>query len=310
MLASLGGWRENVWLRDQILDLTEATRQLQHDTGITAQPDAATAVSGGSVCQAYRVPSSHGPLFVKLRSALDCHQFEAEADGLQTIDTCGALKVPTIYCYGSTETTAYLFLEWLELGARSTTAEIVLGHSLARQHTTTAASFGWSCDNFIGASAQPNHREDDWIAFWRDSRLGFQLDLAAENGLPATDQEAGAALLDRLENFFGDEEIVPSLLHGDLWSGNWGVLAADVPCIFDPAVYCGDREADLAMTRLFGGFGPAFYDAYMTTWPLRPGWERRVDLYNLYHLLNHFNIFGTGYLPQVSGSLVRLVDRG
>ena len=256
------------------------------------------------------MPSSHGPLFLKLSSAGDCARFEAEVDGLRAIKECGALRVPAIYCHGSTETAAYLFLEWLELGAASTVAEMALGHSLAHQHRTTAASFGWPRANFIGASAQPNDLHDHWITFLRETRLGFQLDLAAKSGLPGAEQEAGALVLDGLENFFDDDEIVPSLLHGDLWSGNWGVLANDVPCIFDPAVYWGDREADLAMTRLFGGFGGAFYAAYMTAWPLRSGWERRVELYNLYHLLNHFNIFGSGYLSQVSGSLARLADQG
>lgn len=291
------------------MDLTEATEQLQQQTGIIATAEAATAISGGSISSAYRVPSKDGPLFLKLGRAGSHERFAAEVDGLRALRQCGALTVPMVYCHGRTESSSYLFLEWLELGTRSATTETSLGRALALQHRTTASSFGWARSNFIGATYQPNDQHDNWLTFLRERRLRFQLDLAARNGLPATEQAAGGAILDRLENFFGDDEIAPSLLHGDLWSGNWGELPAGVPCIFDPAVYCGDREADLAMTRLFGGFSSAFYDAYITEWPLRAGWEVRVDLYNLYHLLNHFNLFGEGYLAQVSGTLARLIER-
>jgi fructosamine-3-kinase len=243
---------------------------------------------------------------VKLDAAANSERFEAEADALRALRDSEALTVPTVYCHGSVGGTAFLFLEWLELGAASASAENTLGHLLAHQHRITATSFGWPRDNFIGMGVQPNAPSNDWISFVRDQRLGYQLDLAAKNGLPEADREAGTAILNGLEGFFDDAVITPSLLHGDLWSGNWGVLAADVPCIFDPAVYFGDREADLAMTRLFGGFGHAFYEAYTEAWPLREGWEHRVDLYNLYHLLNHFNIFGGSYLSQISVALSRL----
>ena len=289
------------------MNLTQATDDLLRDTGIEAQPTKATTVGGGSINQAYRVPSSRGPLFVKLNQAVDVAMFEAEADGLRALEDGGAVGVSAVYCVGSVEDTAYLFLQWLDLGAKSPAAERALGRGLARQHRISSEHFGWRRDNTIGSTRQPNDPDDDWITFLRDRRLGFQLSLAAENGLPRADQEAGTALLGGLERFFGDEEPAPSLLHGDLWSGNWGATASDVPYVFDPAVYFGDREADLAMTRLFGGFTRAFYNAYMAEWPLRSGWETRVDLYNLYHLLNHFNLFGNHYLPQVSRVLGLLV---
>ena len=288
------------------MNLTQATDELQRDTGIEAQPTEATSVGGGSISQAYRVPSSRGPLFVKLNHAADAAMFEAEADGLRALRDGGAVDVPAVYCVGSVEETAYLFLQWLDLGEKSRAAESALGRGLARQHRISNEQFGWRRNNTIGSTRQPNDPDDNWITFLRNRRLGFQLGLAAENGLPRADQEAGAALLGGLERFFGDEAPAPSLLHGDLWSGNWGSTTADVPYVFDPAVYFGDREADLAMTRLFGGFTRAFYDAYMAEWPLQSGWETRVDLYNLYHLLNHFNLFGSRYLPQVSAVLGRL----
>ena len=142
----------------------------------------------------------------------------------------------------------------------------------------------------------------------RGKHLVAQLRLAADNGLPAELQTLANHVLERLEAFFAAHTPRPSLLHGDLWGGNWGATKDGVPYIFDPAVYYGDRETDLAMTRLFGGFGPDFYRAYAQAWPLATGWEARVPLYNLYHLLNHFNLFGSGYLPQLSDTLRRLRD--
>ena len=291
------------------MSLRAATRQLQRDTGIKAEPDEAIPVGGGGINRAYRVPSDRGPLFAKLNNTVALTMFEAEADGLKALENTASLAVPKAHSLGRVAETAYLFLEWLDLGAKSVAAETALGVGLARQHRVAGERFGWSRDNVIGATPQPNEPANDWVEFLRERRLGFQFALAAENGLPRETQDAGSELLDRLERFFDVEVTVPSLLHGDLWSGNWGASASDVPYIFDPAVYYGDREADLAMSRLFGGFGAAFYDAYADEWPLPPGWEARVDVYNLYHLLNHFNLFGSGYLGQVSGALARLAAR-
>ena len=292
------------------MNLTEATRELQHNTGITAEPAEAIAVGGGSINQAYRLPSNRGPLFAKLNAAAGMAMFEAEVDGLRALRDAEALAVPAVYCFGSVNETAYLFLEWLELASSSTAAEIALGTGLARQHRVSSDRFGWTRDNVIGSTHQPNDPHEDWLTFLRDRRLGYQLELAAKSGLPRAERRAGAELLDGLERFFAGDPPTPSLLHGDLWSGNWGATTSAVPYLFDPAVYFGDREADLAMTRLFGGFGAEFYDAYTTEWPLQSGWRERVDLYNLYHLLNHFNLFGDGYLPQICGVLARLSRRG
>ena len=201
---------------------------------------------------------------------------------------------------------AYLALEWIEFGGRTAGAERRLGAGLAIQHRCLAERFGWHRHNTIGATPQRNTQSADWIEFYRRERLGFQLDLATGRGLPDDLLTRGRRLLAGLEAFFPGHRPEPSLLHGDLWSGNWGADANGVPHIFDPAAYHGDREADLAMTRLFGGFGSDFYAAYEHEWPLDPGWERRVDLYNLYHLLNHFNLFGAGYLGGVADAMTRL----
>ena len=190
-------------------------------------------------------------------------------------------------------------MEFLELRSRGDFA--ALGRMLATLHRSHGDEFGWPRDNYIGATPQPNGRSASWRDFWRERRLGPQLALAKRHGYPIDIGNVGD-LLD-------GHEPAPSLLHGDLWSGNAAFLASGAPALFDPAVYYGDREADLAMTELFGGFPRQFYAAYEAAWPLAPGYERRKHLYNLYHLLNHLNLFGGGYLAQVRSAL-RLLARG
>jgi fructosamine-3-kinase len=208
---------------------------------------------------------------------------------------------------GSAAGQAFLALEWIEFGGASSHTESALGERLARLHRVTAPRFGWHRDNTIGATAQHNDWSDDWVRFLAAHRLGFQLDLAARHGAGGRLVERGHRLCERLGEFFADHRPRPSLLHGDLWGGNWAADPAGDPVIFDPAVYFGDREADLAMTRLFGGFGRAFYAAYEAAWPLDPGAAERVALYNLYHVLNHLNLFGGGYRSQAEAMIERLL---
>jgi len=233
--------------------------------------------------------------------------FESEAEGLAALRDATAVAVPDTVDVGCAGQVCYLALSWVPLSGRTAAGERALGVALARQHRATAETFGWHRDNTIGATPQKNTPTVSWLEFLRKERLGFQLRLAAERGLPDRQLDQGRLLLERLDWFFPDHEPVPSLLHGDLWSGNGGCDDSGTPYIFDPAVYYGDREADLAMTRLFGGFGSAFYSAYQREWPLDAGWEVRVDLYNLYHLLNHFNLFGSAYLGQTADSMARLL---
>ncbi len=155
-------------------------------------------------------------------------------------------------------------------------------------------------DNWIGRTPQPNGWQHDWIAFRREQRLGFQLQLAAQNGFGGALQRDGEQLLARLDGLFDGYVPVPSLLHGDLWGGNHGFLADGTPVVFDPALYVGDRECDLAMSELFGGFAADFYAAYRASWPLDAGYAVRKTLYNLYHILNHANLFGGGYAAQAA----------
>ena len=143
--------------------------------------------------------------------------------------------------------------------------------------------------------------------FWQKQRLGYQLDLAATNGAPATLIDGGRRLQEGLAAFYRDYRPTPSLLHGDLWGGNWAADEIGRPVIYDPATYYGDREADLAMTELFGGFEPAFYSAYQAHSPLADGYELRRDLYKLYHMLNHLNLFGGGYLSSCENLIDQLL---
>ncbi len=284
---------------DQLLDA------LEREAGIACTAEV-RAVGGGSINRAYRVESGAGPVFLKVNTIEGAAMFAAEAAGLEAIREARAVAAPAVVALGETGDHAWLALEWIEFVPNPQPAAERLGRELATMHAHTGEYFGWHRDNTIGSTPQPNTPTQEWIDFWREHRLGFQLELAARNGLPGECERQGRALLDRLDRYFDGYRPEPSLLHGDLWGGNWGATRDGVPYIYDPAVYFGDREADLAMTRLFGGFGEPFYKGYQAAWPLAPGWERRVPLYNLYHLLNHFNLFGTGYLGQIEGALAEL----
>lgn len=235
-------------------------------------------------------------------------RLDAEADGLTRLSRAGAVRVPRVLGQGVAGGEAWLELEYFDLCPADGSSDARLGAALARLHRVTADRYGLERDNAIGAAPQPNVPGDDWVAFWRGQRLGFQLDRAAANGHGGRLLERGRRLLERLPAFFAGYRPLPSLLHGDLWAGNRGMLADGTPVIFDPAVYYGDREADLAMTRLFGGFGTKFYAAYAAEWPLDAGSATRVDLYNLYHALNHLNLFGGGYRAMAEGMIDRLLS--
>jgi fructosamine-3-kinase len=271
--------------------------------GVCIDTGAATPVGGGSINRCYRLTTGDGTFFAKLGEPQASVVYEAEAAGLEALERAAAVRVPKLVAVGCDDALAYLVLEWIDFGPKTATAESELGRALAAQHRSTATYFGWERDNTIGATEQLNQPGDDWIEFFRDRRLRHQLELASARGLPDQVLSEGRLLLDRMQRLFEDHRPEASLLHGDLWGGNWGVDDTGTPYVFDPAVYFGDREVDLAMTRLFGGYGDAFYRAYAAEWPLAGGWEPRVGLYNLYHLINHFNLFGSGYLGSIYDAL-------
>jgi fructosamine-3-kinase len=280
--------------------------------GIVADPRATRLVEGGSINACYRVAARDGRAwFLKLNEPDCADMFAAEAEGLRELAAAGAVRVPRVVARGTTAGATWLALEWLELGPPSPAAAARLGTALATQHRHAARQFGWHRDNVIGTTLQRNVRQDDWLVFLRQYRLGFQLRLAAGDGDGggAELEDKGARLLEALPRFFEGYRPTPALLHGDLWGGNWGTLAGGEPVVFDPAVYYGDREADVAMTELFGGFPAAFYVAYRAAWPLDAGYEVRRDIYNLYHVLNHLNLFGGAYRRQALALLDRLLSR-
>lgn len=264
-------------------------------------------VGGGCINAAYCIESNGQRYFVKVNSADKTGMFEAEAAGLREILATRTLRVPEPVCFGAFEDTAWLALEYVEMGSGAEPGFDELGEGLARMHRVTRSEFGWERDNTIGSTAQINTPASDWIKFWRDHRLGYQLRLAAKNGHTGSLQKKGERLMAGLDGFFRGYTPEASLLHGDLWGGNYGFDEAGRPVLFDPAVYYGDREADLAMTELFGGFSPRFYAAYNAAYPLESGYADRKVLYNLYHVLNHLNLFGGGYLGQAERMLDALL---
>ncbi len=253
-------------------------------------------VGGGCINEAYRIEDTGRVYFVKLHGAEGLAMFEAERAGLEALERAGAVRVPRPLCCGATDRHSFLVMEWIDFGRRGDPA--LLGRQLARQHRNTWERFGWVRDNTIGATPQINTPGSDWVAFWRAHRLGFQLGLAARKGYGGRLQAQGERLMEQCAALFGDHRPAPALLHGDLWGGNWAPDREGRPVIFDPAVYYGDRETDLAMTELFGGFAADFYDAYREAYPLDPGYGVRKTFYNLYHVLNHLNLFGGGYGAQ------------
>ncbi len=263
------------------------------------------SVGGGCINQTFRLRSGDDRFFVKVNEASELAMFEAEAQGLEELGKTEALRIPRPRCYGVSGGQAWLVMDDLQLGGSGDPA--VLGEGLAALHAIQSERFGWHRDNTIGSTPQINRREDEWLTFWREHRLGFQLALAARRGAGAKTATLGDRLLDRLPALLEGHAPAPSLLHGDLWSGNYAFTRAGEPALFDPAVYYGDRETDLAMTELFGGFGRDFYAAYNAAWPLDAGYPVRKTLYNLYHVLNHFNLFGGAYLSQAQGMMQQLI---
>lgn len=247
--------------------------------------------------------------FIKSGDAAALPRFEAEVAGLAALRAANAVRVPEVHSYGMVDGQARLVVEYLDLRAIDRKGGAALGRALAAQHRhgATSARHGWDADNFIGATPQHNGWMDSWTKFYAERRLRPQFALARQNGAERKFLENGEDLLEKVAAFFIVGQPAPSLLHGDLWGGNAGQLADGTPVVFDPACYYGDRETDLAMSQLFGGFPDSFHAAYREAWPLAEGHEARRTLYNLYHVLNHFNMFGAGYLGQAQRMIGKLL---
>ena len=238
---------------------------------------------------------------VKLNAVNRVAMFAAESAGLAAMAATQTIRVPRSITHGVTNQHSFLVLEYCNLASHGDSS--LLGTQLAAMHRCHAAQFGWHQDNTIGVTPQPNNWSSDWLNFWREQRIGFQLNLAARNGYLGDLQKLGKQVLDALSNLLADHTPQASLLHGDLWGGNHGFLADGTPVLFDPAPYYGDREADIAMTELFGGFAPEFYSAYQQAYPLDAGYSKRKNLLNLYHILNHCNMVSSSYVSQAESMM-------
>lgn len=276
------------------------------------EPRAQEAVGGGCIHTALKLSGEdaageRAAFFAKVNTAGHAAMFDSEAEGLQSIREAGSVHVPRVIARGGDEEHAWLVLEWLQLQALDARGAARLGTALAAQHAMARERFGWPRDNFIGSTPQANGWSDDWLDFWRSRRLMAQLRLAARNRLPSRMIDRGERLAADCEALFRGHRPLKSLLHGDLWGGNAAMTAEGTPIVFDPAVYVGDREADIAMTELFGGFPRDFAAAYREALPLPDGYATRRDFYNLYHLLNHANLFAGGYVRQAADGIERLL---
>jgi fructosamine-3-kinase len=271
-------------------------------------------VYGGDINQAARIEAGGTPCFVKWSADSPPTMFPAEAHGLRLLARAGVIRVPAVIAQGDADgdCPAFLALEWIETGGRRSSEERMMerfGAALADLHRHTAPAHGLDRDNFIGRLPQPNPRTAGWIEFYRDQRIGFQMELARRRGrLPARREDLLTRLMNRLPDLLDDAAMPPALLHGDLWGGNYLIDDQGRAVLIDPAVCYGHREMDLAMSELFGGFTPSFHEAYHAAYPLH-GYPERRPLYQLYYLLVHLNLFGEHYGGQVDAIAAHYAGR-
>ena len=284
------------------------TQIARHITQTTEKPfeiEKSHPVSGGCINQGYAVSGNGLIYFVKINQANQEAMFAAEALGLKQIHVTKTIRVPEPICWGIAEKSSYLVLEWLEFGGGNSQSWEKMGQNLAHLHQVSLSDrFGWHCNNTIGSTPQINTISNNWADFFAHQRIGYQLRLAKERGGNFPDEDQ---VIPAISEILSQHQPHPSLVHGDLWSGNAAITVDGEPVILDPATYWGDREVDLAMTELFGGFPAAFYRGYNDVFPLDAGYQKRKTLYNLYHILNHFNLFGGGYASQANRMLQEIL---
>jgi len=262
---------------------------------------------GGCINHGGRLATSQGVYFLKWNDLQKFPgMFAAEAKGLSLLRKSNALEIPEVIYTGNAGSFQFLLLEYIEEGKRDRNYWKNMGEGLAVLHRTSANEFGLDHDNYIGSLSQKNRKSTFWVEFFVEQRLKVQLKIARDaNRIDHGLSKQFDALFSKLPSLLPEEP--PSLLHGDLWGGNIMVTSAGQPCLIDPAVYYGHREADLAMTQLFGGFDSSFLESYQEFYPLHVGYEDRFELYNLYPLLVHVNLFGGGYRRQVVSIVERFV---
>ena len=290
---------------EQFESLRSALAELSVSEEYSVQP-----VFGGDINRAFRLTANGRNIFMKANRRENEAFFSSEITGLNAIRETKTIRVPETLAWGTdSRYGVFLLLEWCE-GRQSREFFENFGHQLAAMHRADTSKvvkgYGFPEDNFIGAGKQENTPEESWVVFFRDHRLKPQFQ-RTDSWFESSDRKRIGHLLDHLEEYL-PEPAFPSLLHGDLWSGNFLVGNDGEAWLIDPAVYVGHAEADLAMTELFGGFPQRFYGAYSEANPIDPGFRGRRDIYNLYHLLNHLNLFGGSYLGSVREVLSKYKD--
>lgn len=252
-----------------------------------------------SLNQCFHYETDKGSFFVKVNTNQNISMYSTEAEALSLLSKTGTIRVPNPFYYGYYENQIFLILEYIDLFPHNEASLEKLGDQLAKLHLTPGPDkFGFEFDNTIGTSLQSNTWMSNWVEFYREKRLGVQLQMIEKNFSDIELIQKGNKLLEKMDSFFSDLVIRPSLLHGDLWSGNTAKDKDDNPVIFDPASYYGHHEMELSIADMFGGFTDAFYHAYHTLIPKSSGFEERKLIYQLYHYLNHYNLFGTTYRSQ------------
>ncbi|MFD0793752.1 fructosamine kinase family protein [Mucilaginibacter litoreus] len=266
-----------------------------------------TPVDGGDINAVYCIETKSAQYLLKLNSAKRFpDMFKYEAEGLEAIMQTATIKVPNVIAQADVNEDSFLLMEWIEAGVKNAAAIELLGQKLALLHRHQSKHFGFQSNNYIGSLNQSNKQHSSWSNFFIEERLEPLLKLAIENNkLQADDSRKFDVLFLKLSDLFDEE--APSLIHGDLWSGNYIIDKSGEPWLIDPAVYYGHREMDIAMSALFGGFGNGFYNAYNEAYPLAQGWQKRIDLWNLYPLLVHVNLFGGSYVLQLKQNLAKYI---
>ncbi len=267
------------------------------------------SISGGCINEVHAVNTNTGETFLlKYNDSSPSQMFKAEYQGLEELSKNKSLRIPKVFSYSDKQYNdqSFILMEYISSSAKTKKFYEIFGRGFADLHRITNNQYGFSEDNYIGSTPQVNGWDDDWVSFFREKRLGYQIGIAKKNNYWSTDlDQSWEKLSHRLDELIGEPKEPPSLLHGDLWSGNYIVGPSGEPCLIDPSVYYGSREADLSMTELFGGFNPQFYDAYKESYPLESGYKERFNIYKLYHLLNHLNLFGTSYLGSIQDIMKR-----
>ena len=291
-------------LSDRYEKLTAVFRQI---LGISVNVKSVKHLSGGCINSAVRVKTDRGPFFMKWNDQEKHEMFLAETEGLKLLKRCGQFTIPEVLGCGIVDEASYLILEFIESAPPNERYWEIMGHKLAALHRHQNDLFGLKHKNYIGSLDQNNTWKPDWIDFFIENRLEVQLQLALKRGLITSGYiSVFRKIYSCFNDLFPPEK--PSLLHGDMWSGNVMTASNGEPCLIDPAVYFGHREMEIAFTRLFGGFDQHFYDSYNNAFPMEEGFDQRVDVYNLYPLLVHLNLFGASYLNSIDRIVRQFTD--